>query len=173
MSTLRLVKSVVIGLAVLAVGFTQAAAAPQLLLHWDRESDSSKAVVHNDDGDVLAEFPWAGPLPRKYSPGHDENELPTFIVAKLRDQLAQSVQPGAGEALAFIRDLLGVYADTPVEETPVSLETWISYEGRTIVEWCGTVVNGAGECTEPGDPMFQNAVCSNAVCKRTTIEPGQ
>jgi hypothetical protein len=171
MSMTRRAKSVVLGLAVLAVGLAPAMAAPQLLFHWDRESGTSQAVVQNSDEDVLAEFPWGGALPRSYSGDEDETEVPVFLLAKLRDQLEPSSQPEADDALDFIRDLMGSYADTPVEELTPSLGSWIPYASVDVEEWCGTIVNSYGECTEPGDPSFRNALCQGFVCKRTRLKP--
>jgi hypothetical protein len=171
MATTRIAKPLAISLALLIVGHTLAMAGPQLLLHWDRETGSSKAVVRNSTTDVLAEFPWAGALPRRYSLEQEEEEAPTFLLAKLRDQLEQSSQPGAEVALAFIRDLLGPYADTPVEELPLSLETWIPHASTIIEEWCGMTVNAVGECTEPANPSSLNPFCTNFACKRTMIAP--
>jgi hypothetical protein len=159
------------GLAVLAVALTEVMAAPQLLLHWDRESGTSNAVVLNSDDDLLAEFPWGGALPRRYSAEPEEGEIPIFLLGKLRDQLEPSSQPEADDALDFIRELMGAYADTPVEALAPSLGSWIPYSSVNVEEWCGTTVNANNECTAPGDPSFRNALCMGFVCKRTKLTP--
>jgi len=169
----RLMKFAALGLALLAVGSTQAEGPPQLLLHWDKGTASSRAVVKNPSGDVLAEFPWSGALPRRLSLSAEEGEYPTFLLGKLRDQLELSSQPGSDEALDFVRDLMGPHADTPVGELPSLLGTWIPYGSLDVEEWCGTVVNTYGECTEPGDPALGTTVCSNFACKRTRIQPSE
>jgi hypothetical protein len=98
-------------------------------------------------------------------------EFPTFLLGKLRDQLELSSQPEADDALDFIRDLMGPYADTPVDDLSPSLGTWIPYATVNVEEWCGTVVDADRECTEPGAPSFGTALCKGFVCKRTKLEP--
>jgi hypothetical protein len=66
---------------------------------------------------------------------------------------------------------MGVYADTPVEELPPSLGSWIPYSSVDVEEWCGTVVDANGECTEPGDPSFRTALCTGFACKQTRMKP--
>jgi hypothetical protein len=127
--------------------------------------------VRNSDDDVLAEFPWGGALPQSYSADEDDVEVPLLLLGKLRDQLELSSQSEADDALDFIRDLMGSHADTPVEELAPSLGSWIPYSSVDVEEWCGTTVNTNGECTEPGDPTFSNALCKGFTCKRTTLKP--
>lgn len=169
----RPVKYLALGLMVLFVGLVQAQDRPQLLLHWDKQTASSVAVVKNAAGDVLAESTWEGALPRRLSLGIDEGETPTFLLGKLRDQLELSVQPGAEDALDFIRELMGQHADTPVGELHPALGSWIPYGDLAVEEWCGNVVDGNGECTEAGDPLLRTTVCSNFACKRTRIQPSE
>ena len=89
-----------LGLIVLAVSFTGAIASTQLALHWDKQAGTSRAVITNSAGDVLAEAIWDGALPRSYAADEEEVETPTFLLATLRDQIQLSSAPGADAALA-------------------------------------------------------------------------
>jgi hypothetical protein len=173
MATTRRLRFLVSGLAVLAVGIIPAAAAPQLLFHWNVEAGISKAVVENSSDDVLAEYLWGGALPRRYSADEEEVEAPDFVLGNLRDQLEGSSQSEADEALDFIRYLMGAEADTPVAELSADQGTWIPMSSVTIQEWCGTVINAYGECTQPGNLSLQTALCSGFACKMTEIQPGE
>jgi len=159
--------------ALLVVATGNATAAPQLLLHWDRDSGSSQAVVKNSDDDVLAELPWPGALPRRYSVGEEEGELPTFILASLRDQVEASSQPEADEAFTFVRELLGLHADTPVAQLTPSVGTWVPYASYQVLEWCGSEVDTDGECVASDPPVLQNTLCTGFACKGTKIEPAE
>lgn len=169
----RFAEWTVLGAILLSLGAADALAAPRLELHWDKGSGSSQAVVKNSDDDVLAETPWGGALPRRYSADEEEAEVPILVLGQLRDQLESSAQPEAGDALTFIRDLMDIYADTPVAGMGPLPGVWISYVTISVDEWCGTVVDTAGECTVPGNPMLQNALCTGYACKRTTMSPSE
>jgi hypothetical protein len=175
MSIRRIAKSAVLGLVLLVVGIAGAQETSQILLelHWDRESGTSNAVVKNTLGDVLAETPWDGALPRTYAADEDRREVPTFIFGALREQLAQSSHLDADDAWTFVRDLMGEQADTPVSQLSTTQQTWISYSGVHVEETCGTWVDSNNECTQPNTSQLSTTFCTESACKVTTIKPEQ
>lgn len=159
-----------LGLIILVAAFTATAASTQLTLHWDKEAGTSRAVVANDSGTILAEVTWDGALPRAYAADSEKVETPTFLLANLRDQIQLSSAPGADAAFAFIRTLLGPHADTPIEELSADLQTWIPYSQADVEELCGSSIDTNGECVQSGgEPQFKTALCSGSACKKTQI----
>jgi hypothetical protein len=142
---------------------------PSLELHWNKATAASVAVVKNSEGDVLAETVWGGALPRRYSADEEETEVPILVLGHLRDQLHASSQPGSEQALDFVRELMDLYADMPVDQLAPSLGTWIAYGNVSVQESCGTAVDTDGECTAPAGASLQNSLCSESACKRTVI----
>jgi hypothetical protein len=166
-----LLHAVTSAVVVLAPSVTQAAQT-QLVFHWDRQAGISRAMVVGPGGDVLAEFPWDGALPRAYAAEIDEMETPTLLLAQLRDQLEAGGHPDAAGALSFIRDLMGAHADTPAADLPPSLGTWISYGEIQATEWCGVLVSSQGACVQgEAEGSAFSSLCRNFACKSTTIEP--
>jgi len=144
---------------------------PQLLFHWNREAGTTKAVVLNSAGDVLAESLDGGPVPRLYSSVGEEAEVPINFFATLRDQLDQSDQQQALEAADFIRELMDEYAYTPIEELGDDQGIWVPYSQLDVKEWCGTSVNVYDECGSPAHSSLQTTMCNNLACKVTEIKP--
>jgi hypothetical protein len=173
MATKRSVRLLVVSMALLALGAAAATEdpGPRIELHWNKTTASSLAVVRNSNGDVLAETIWGGALPRRYSADEEEAELPILVFGQLREQLHASVQPEADEALAFVRELMDLHADTPVDALPPEIGTWVSYETIAVEEWCGTEVETDGECAAPASLSAQNAVCTAFACKKTVFSP--
>jgi hypothetical protein len=159
--------SVVTAVFLLTAGTARAATV--LELRWDRTSGDSTAVVRVSGGVVIAEYPWDGPLPSAYDSQDEDIEIPTLIVAALRDLLEQSSDPEAAAALSFIEELLGAHATTPLPQVPSSLRTQVHYADYQIGEWCGTAIGPAGECE--GQAGGGGPFCVSAACKGTTIQP--
>ena len=144
---------------------------PRLLFHWDRNAGTTKAVVLSSGGEVLAESLHNGPIPRLYSSVGEEVDVPTGLLAVLRDQLDQSAQEEAAEAADFIRELMDQHAYTPIEELDVDEGIWIPYSQLDVKEWCGTSVNVYDECGSPAHSSLQTTMCKDLACKGTEIKP--
>jgi len=144
---------------------------PRLLFHWDRNAGTTKAVVLSSEGEVLAESLHGGPIPRLYASVGEEVDVPSGILAALRDQLDLSDQDEAQEAADFIRQLMDQYAYTPIGELVDDDGIWVPYSQLDVTEWCGTSVNVYDECGSPAHSSLQTTMCNNLACKGTEIKP--
>jgi hypothetical protein len=166
--------SIIVGIALIAVGlpgFSEVSAGIHLTYHWDRDTETSTAVVTDSADQVIAEVGWAGALPRSYGAGVEEIDTPTFVLAQLRNLLLDSVDPEADDALAFVRQLMGPYADTDIGEISVDQSAWIGYADYEIVEWCGSDVGSRGECLADEEISIYSTLCRDFACKGTTVIP--